>query len=122
MFMQWSSCTIVDVIVVHLKTATFVITCFLMVSSHRKWISANYQTVVIFIAALPSGARKVFEIIGLLMVSPLPWKSLSKTLYDVVQKFVDYHFCFFCSIELCGTTEGAVEVKEMKPTKVSGWL
>ena len=65
-----------------------------MVSSHRKWISEKYQTVVIFIAALLSGARKVFEIIGLLMVSPLPWKSLSKTLYDAVQKFVDYHFSF----------------------------
>ena len=26
------------------------------------------------------------------------------------------------SIELCGTTEGAVEVKELKPTKVPGML
>ena len=63
-----------------------------MVWSHLKWISEKYQTVVIFIAALLWGARKVFETIGLLMVSPLPWKCLSKTLYDVVQKFVDYHF------------------------------
>ena len=45
-----------------------------------------------FYCSLTMGSKEGFETIGLLVVSLLLWKCLSKTSYDVVQKYVDYHF------------------------------